>query len=74
MAGTIWQSTFFPELNSSVEPPECVRKLVEAGHVGIRSGKGFYEYEVDFSDPDKVDPSIRARDEMMFKLAGIYTP
>jgi 3-hydroxybutyryl-CoA dehydrogenase len=25
-------------------PPECIRKRVEAGHLGRKSGKGFYDY------------------------------
>lgn len=63
----------FPELNSSIDPPKSMRELIDAGHTGIRSGRGFYKYDVGFANKGEVDPSIKERNEMMMKLLKIYT-
>ena len=59
-----------PEISNSTTPPKNMQQLVEAGHVGIRSGKGFYDYEVKFSSHES-DPAIIERDQMMLKLTKI---
>ena len=40
-----WMETLFRELGESkYRPCPLLRKLVRAGHLGVKSGKGFFEY------------------------------
>jgi len=34
----------YPVIDRSLEPPAILKKKVEAGDLGVKSGKGFYEY------------------------------
>jgi 3-hydroxybutyryl-CoA dehydrogenase len=60
-----------PEISNSTSPPKNMQELVNAGHVGIRSGKGFYDYDVKFTSHES-DPAIIERDQMMLKLTKIF--
>lgn len=61
-----------PEICSSIETPEVVRDLVSQGHHGIKSGKGFYDYAVDFSKAE-LDEAVRRRDkEFLKRLKELY--
>ncbi|MGD8286671.1 MAG: 3-hydroxyacyl-CoA dehydrogenase family protein [Desulfobacterales bacterium] len=60
-----------PEISNSTSPPENIQALVNAGHFGIRSGKGFYDYDVKFTSRES-DPAIIERDQMMLKLTKIF--
>lgn len=61
-----------PILQNSVEPPKALEKLVSQGHTGIKSGKGFYDYTVDFSQ-DKLADAIQKRDrDMVGRLKRNY--
>jgi 3-hydroxybutyryl-CoA dehydrogenase len=61
-----------PEINSSTEPPRALRRLVEEGHDGIKSGKGFYDYRTDIS-MSRLDEVIRRRDrEFLRRLKQLY--
>jgi len=51
----------FAILQNSIEPPEALKKLVSQGHTGVKSGKGFFEYAVDFSQ-ETLDVAIQERD------------
>jgi len=51
----------FAILQNSVEPPAALERLVAEGHTGVKSGKGFYEYAVDFSQ-ETLDVAIQERD------------
>jgi 3-hydroxybutyryl-CoA dehydrogenase len=60
------------EISSSKEPPRCVKEMVEKGHHGIKSGKGFYDYAVDFSKGE-LDEAIKRRDrEFLRRLKELY--
>ena len=37
-------SNFFPDLAATQVPSETMKKLVEEGNYGIKTGKGFYDY------------------------------
>ena len=40
-----WMETLFRELGESkYRPCPLLRKLVRAGHLGVKTGKGFFEY------------------------------
>lgn len=61
-----------PEICSCTEAPKAVRELVSQGHYGIKSGKGFYDYAVDFSKAE-LDEAVRRRDkEFLRRLKELY--
>ena len=61
-----------PQIQSSTEPPAALQKLVKRGHVGVKSGQGFYNYTVDFSKAD-LDEVIQKRDrEFLNRLKTLY--
>ena len=37
-------ATIYPDLCNSPVPSPCLRDLVRAGHIGMKSGRGFYEW------------------------------
>jgi 3-hydroxybutyryl-CoA dehydrogenase len=71
----LWLSVFenlLPQIQSSTEPPKALRKLVSQGHDGVKSGKGFYDYTVDFSQAG-LDEVIQKRDqEFLNRLKSLY--
>ncbi|MEY3572087.1 MAG: hypothetical protein RJA77_2 [Pseudomonadota bacterium] len=40
------QRTLVPRLGLSREPARCLQDLFEAGHLGVKTGKGFYDWSV----------------------------
>jgi len=57
-------SYLFADLSDAKERSGTLRELVEAGRLGVKSGRGFYDY-ADGKDKE----TIRRRDEMFIKLA-----
>ncbi|MFQ5914173.1 MAG: 3-hydroxyacyl-CoA dehydrogenase family protein [Nitrospinota bacterium] len=41
--GLVWES-MFPEISDTKEVPDVVREMVDRGELGLKSGKGFYDY------------------------------
>lgn len=60
------------EIQSSTASPEPLKRLASQGHDGIKSGKGFYDYNVDFSSGD-LDQIAQKRDsEFLRRLKNLY--
>lgn len=61
-----------PQIQSSTGPPKALQRLVSQGHLGIKSGKGFYDYTRDFSKAE-LDEAIQKRDqEFLHRLKHLY--
>jgi 3-hydroxybutyryl-CoA dehydrogenase len=61
-----------PHLQSSIDPPKALQSLVSQGREGIKSGKGFYDYTLDFSEGG-LDKVIQKRDqEFLNRLKHLY--
>ena len=54
------------ELADSKVGNERLHRMVEEGHLGLKTGKGFYDYE-----GDKADAAIRERDRIYIELAKV---
>ena len=61
-----------PQIQSSTDPPKALQSLVSQGHFGIKTGKGFYNYAVDFSKAE-LDAAVQKRDrEFLNRLKQLY--
>ncbi|NVM25851.1 MAG: 3-hydroxyacyl-CoA dehydrogenase family protein [Desulfobacterales bacterium] len=71
----LWLKVFenlVPQIQSSLDPPRVLQRLVSQGHLGIKTGKGFYDYAVDFSKAE-LDGAIQRRDqEFLNRLKHLY--
>jgi 3-hydroxybutyryl-CoA dehydrogenase len=71
----LWLRVFenlVPQIQSSTDPPKALERLVSQGHFGIKTGKGFYDYAVDFSKAE-LDGAIQKRDqEFLNRLKHLY--
>jgi len=72
---SLWLKVFenlLPHIRSSTEPPRILRELGAAGHDGIKSGKGFYDYSENRSI-GSVDDAVKRRDrEFLNRLKNLY--
>lgn len=55
------------EIRSDTQVPDAVRRLVEAGHYGPKSGRGFYAY-----GPETADRKRSARDARFLALVKLW--
>jgi 3-hydroxybutyryl-CoA dehydrogenase len=61
-----------PQIQSSTEPSKALQRLVSQGRTGIKSGKGFYDYQSDFSR-EELDEAVQRRDrEFLDRLKSLY--
>jgi len=56
----------FKVINDSHEPPEVLKRMVEAGKLGLKTGKGFFDYNIDYFEGQ--DESIKTRDKKFIQL------
>jgi len=56
--------TLYSSLDSSNEPQKIIQDMVEKGDLGIKSGKGFYDWKKD-RDPER---TLRERDEHLIEI------
>lgn len=52
-----------PEIRSDTELPGSIRKLVEDGHFGVKTGRGFHQYT-----PESIDQVRNRRDRLFLAL------
>jgi len=57
-----------PDLRSDAELPAIIRSMLEEGHLGIKSGQGFYRYE-----PALVEAQAAERDGRLLDLLKLYS-
>lgn len=60
----------FPVINDSHEPPLALKKMVEAGELGMKTGKGIFDYS-----QEEWDRIVKQRDkEFLQRLKTLYWP
>ena len=57
----------FKVISDTHEPPEELKKMVEAGELGLKSRKGFFDYGIGYFDKGQ-DERVKARDEKFIQL------
>lgn len=71
----LWRSVcanLLPNIESGTTPPAALDELISEGNDGIKTGKGFYDYTVDFSEED-LDKAVQQRDqEFLNRLKDLY--
>jgi 3-hydroxybutyryl-CoA dehydrogenase len=56
------------DLDSSTEPQDLLTDLVERGNLGVKTGRGFY----DWSDRDATDLARRRDEELIMRLKSLH--
>jgi 3-hydroxybutyryl-CoA dehydrogenase len=71
----LWRSVcanLLPNIESGTTPPAALDDLIAEENDGIKTGKGFYDYTVDFSEED-LDKAVQQRDqEFLNRLKNLY--
>jgi len=61
-----------PDTQSATHAPGVLEKLIAQGHDGIKSGKGFYDYNTDFSK-GALEAAVKKRDQQfLHRLKNLY--
>ena len=63
----------FKVINDAHEPPEELKRMVEAGELGVKTGKGFFDYSVHYFAKGQ-DESVKARDKKFIQLLKLLYP
>jgi 3-hydroxybutyryl-CoA dehydrogenase len=62
----------FPLIQNTTKPSKALKTLVSRGDDGIKSGKGFYDYNTDGSEGE-LEETIQRRDrEFLQRLKHLY--
>jgi len=59
-------SRLFKMISDAKEPPEALKRMVEAGELGLKSGKGFFNYATNYFD--------KGEDESVIQLLKLLYP
>jgi len=57
----------FKLISDAKKPPEALKRMVEAGELGLKSGKGFFNYATSYFDKGE-DESVKRRDKKFIQL------
>jgi len=63
----------FKVIDDAHQPPEALKKKVEAGELGLKSGKGFFDYHIDYFTKGQ-DEKVKARDGKFIQLLKLLYP
>jgi len=63
----------FKVINDSHEPPEALKERIESGALGLKSGKGIFDYKVSSTDQEQ-DEVAKLRDKRFIQLLKILYP
>jgi len=63
----------FKVINDAQQPPEALKRKVEAGELGVKTGKGFFDYKTDYFAQGQ-DESVKARDNKFIQLLQLLYP
>lgn len=64
-------SGLFPDINDGHEPPVELKEMVDAGNLGLKSGQGFFEYDVNYFD-EEAAASVVERDRKHIQLLKLW--
>ncbi|MGH9726632.1 MAG: 3-hydroxyacyl-CoA dehydrogenase family protein, partial [Candidatus Acidiferrales bacterium] len=70
----VWEKVLrnvLPGLNNGIEPPEVLRRKVKKGHLGVKSGRGFYSWGGG-SGASRSSAALRKRDEAYLHLLKLF--
>jgi 3-hydroxybutyryl-CoA dehydrogenase len=57
----------FKVINDAHQPPEALKIMVESGELGLKTGKGFFDYNIDYFAKGE-DERVKARDKKFIQL------
>jgi len=66
----IWYATansLFGDINDAHTPPERIKKMIEAGELGVKTGKGIFDYKDSAAAKDPAQ-NIKERDRILIGL------
>ena len=63
----------FKVISDAHEPPAELKKMVRAGDLGLKSGKGFFDYSIGYFDEGQ-DERVRTRDNKLIQLLKLLYP
>ena len=68
----IWTTVYnilVQDIRSDTHVPDAIRKLVDAGHLGTKTGKGIYDY-----GPEMIESKRTRRERRFLALAKLFKP